>query len=97
MDLSLQNGPLQRGPLQKGLQELSRYVIGLRVPLLLAAMLVPRHHFHEPSRSPQERNPRQDVRFSTPAGMSARFPLISPYAFFDGTEVQRQRRTVDGG
>lgn len=41
MDLSLQNGPLQRGPLQKGLQELSRYVIDLRVPLLLAAMLVP--------------------------------------------------------
>ena len=29
--------------------------------------------------------------------MSARFPLISPYAFFDGTEAQRQRRTVDGG
>jgi hypothetical protein len=53
--------------------------------------------FHEPSRSPEERNRRQDVRFSTAAGMSARFPLISPYAFFDGTEAQRQRRTVDGG
>jgi hypothetical protein len=29
--------------------------------------------------------------------MSARFPLITPYAFFNGTEAQRQRRTVDGG
>jgi hypothetical protein len=40
---------------------------------------------------------RQDVRFSTAAVMSARFPLITPYAFFDGSEEQRQRRTVDGG
>jgi hypothetical protein len=53
--------------------------------------------FHEPSRSPREPQRRQDVRLSTAAGMSARFPLISPYAFFDGTEAQRQRRTVDGG
>lgn len=40
---------------------------------------------------------RQDVRFSTAAVMSARFPLITPYAFFDGSEQQRQRRSVDGG
>lgn len=39
----------------------------------------------------------QDVRFSTAALMSARFPLITPYAFFDGSPEQRQRRTVDGG
>jgi len=39
----------------------------------------------------------QDVRFSTAAVMSARFPLITPYAFFDGSPEQRQRRTVDGG
>lgn len=39
----------------------------------------------------------QDVRFSTAAVMSARFPLITPYAFFNGSDPQRQRRSVDGG
>ncbi|MEB3244190.1 MAG: hypothetical protein VKO44_11215, partial [Cyanobacteriota bacterium] len=39
----------------------------------------------------------EDVRFSTAAVMSARFPLITPYAFFSGSPEQRQRRTVDGG
>jgi hypothetical protein len=53
--------------------------------------------FHEPSRDPGESQRRQDVRFSTAAVMSARFPMITPYAFFNGTEAQRQRRTVDGG
>jgi hypothetical protein len=53
--------------------------------------------FHEPSRSPGEPQRRQDLRFITAAVMSARFPLITPYAFFNGTEAQRQRRTVDGG
>lgn len=53
--------------------------------------------FHEPSRGPGEPQRRQDVRFSTAAVMSARFPLITPYAFFNGTDAQRQRRTVDGG
>lgn len=53
--------------------------------------------FHEPNRGPGEPQRRQDVRFSTAAVMSARFPLITPYAFFNGTEAQRQRRTVDGG
>ncbi|MFN9618254.1 MAG: patatin-like phospholipase family protein [Synechococcaceae cyanobacterium] len=45
--------------------------------------------FHEPSRG--------DIRFSTAAVMSARFPLITPYAFFPGSPQERQRRTVDGG
>lgn len=53
--------------------------------------------FHEPSRGPGEPQRRQDLRFSTAAVMSARFPLITPYAFINGTEAQRQRRTVDGG
>jgi len=29
--------------------------------------------------------------------MSARFPLISPYSFFEGSTQQRERRLVDGG
>lgn len=53
--------------------------------------------FHEPLRPESEPRPSQDVRFSTAAVMSARFPLISPYAFFNGTPAQRERRSVDGG
>jgi hypothetical protein len=45
--------------------------------------------FHEPSRG--------EIRFSTAAVMSARFPLITPYAFVPGSAQERQRRTVDGG
>jgi hypothetical protein len=45
--------------------------------------------FHDPSQG--------DIRFSTAAVMSARFPLITPYAFFPGSAQDRQRRTVDGG
>jgi hypothetical protein len=40
---------------------------------------------------------QEDVRFSTAAVMSARFPLITPYSFFAGSQAQRQRRLVDGG
>jgi hypothetical protein len=53
--------------------------------------------FHEPLRPESETVPSQDVRFSTAAVMSARFPLITPYAFFNGTTAQRERRSVDGG
>jgi hypothetical protein len=51
--------------------------------------------FHEPAAT-AARGP-QDLRSSTAAVMSARFPLISPYSFFDGTPQQRERRFVDGG
>lgn len=44
--------------------------------------------FHEPSDG--------DIRFSTAAVMSARFPVITPYAFFP-TSRERLPRTVDGG
>lgn len=55
--------------------------------------------FHAPNAANDNADamPQQDVRFSTAAGMSARFPLISPYAFFNGPPQQRQRRLVDGG
>jgi hypothetical protein len=56
--------------------------------------------FHEPMRT----NGSQEVRTSTAAIMSARFPFITPYAFFGRTNpdgkaslAQRERRTVDGG
>jgi hypothetical protein len=56
--------------------------------------------FHEPKRG----DGNQDVRTSTAAIMSARFPIITPYAFFGrttpnstGSLAQRERRTVDGG
>jgi hypothetical protein len=49
--------------------------------------------FHAPLRQEGD----QDVRTSTAAVMSARFPIITPYAFFDGSPSQRERRTVDGG
>lgn len=53
--------------------------------------------FHEPIRSADEALLHQDVRLSTAAVMSARFPLITPYAFFNGTTAQRELRSVDGG
>lgn len=53
--------------------------------------------FHAPLAANAEAMPQQDVRFSTAAVMSARFPLISPYAFFAGSAQQRERRLVDGG
>ncbi|MEB3335248.1 MAG: patatin-like phospholipase family protein [Cyanobacteriota bacterium] len=56
--------------------------------------------FHEPLRA----DGHQEVRTSTAAIMSARFPFITPYAFFGktndqskGSLAQRERRTVDGG
>lgn len=52
--------------------------------------------FHAPGAT-SEAMPQQDLRFSTAAGMSARFPLISPYSFFEGSTQQRERRLVDGG
>jgi hypothetical protein len=52
--------------------------------------------FHAPL-AKAEAMPQQDLRFSTAAGMSARFPLISPYSFFDGSTQQRENRLVDGG
>jgi hypothetical protein len=52
-------------------------------------------YFHEPAAT-AARGP-QDLRYSTAAVMSARFPLISPYSFFDGTPEQREHRFVDGG
>lgn len=39
----------------------------------------------------------EDVRFSTAAVLSARFPLISPYGFFAGSPERVDRRYVDGG
>ena len=53
--------------------------------------------FHSPLAATNGDLLSQDIRFSTAAGMSARFPLISPYAFFDGSPQQRGRRLVDGG
>ena len=52
--------------------------------------------FHAPL-AKGEAMPQQDLRFSTAAGMSARFPLITPYSFFEGSTQQRERRLVDGG
>ncbi|MEB3244311.1 MAG: hypothetical protein VKO44_11830 [Cyanobacteriota bacterium] len=49
--------------------------------------------FHAPWRP----NGDQEVRTSTAAVMSARFPLITPYAFFSGSTSQKERRSVDGG
>jgi len=50
--------------------------------------------FHEPwLNRPQQMMPL-DLRYSTAAGMSARFPIVSPYGFFPEA---RARRFVDGG
>ncbi|MFM9072810.1 MAG: patatin-like phospholipase family protein, partial [Cyanobium sp.] len=50
--------------------------------------------FHEPwLQRPSQMKP-MDIRFSTAAGLSARFPVVSPYGFFPGS---RSRRLIDGG
>jgi len=50
--------------------------------------------FHEPwLRRPEQMKPL-DLRYSTAAGMSARFPIVSPYGFFPEA---RARRFIDGG
>ena len=50
--------------------------------------------FHEPwLRRPEQMKPL-DLRYSTAAGMSARFPMVSPYGFFPEA---RARRFIDGG
>lgn len=50
--------------------------------------------FHEPwLQRPTQMKPL-DIRFSTAAGLSARFPVVSPYGFFPGS---RSRRLIDGG
>ena len=50
--------------------------------------------FHEPwLQRPTQMKP-MDIRFSTAAGLSARFPVVSPYGFFPGS---RSRRLIDGG
>ena len=50
--------------------------------------------FHEPwLQRPSQMKPL-DIRFSTAAGLSARFPVISPYGFFP---ENRYRRFIDGG
>ena len=50
--------------------------------------------FHEPWPAGVENVQFRDMAYSTAAGLSARFPLISPYGFFP---EQRVRRFVDGG
>jgi hypothetical protein len=50
--------------------------------------------FHQPwLRRPEQMKPL-DLRYSTAAGMSARFPIVSPYGFFPEA---RARRFIDGG
>jgi hypothetical protein len=50
--------------------------------------------FHEPwLQRPSQMKPL-DIRFSTAAGLSARFPVISPHGFFPES---RYRRFIDGG
>jgi hypothetical protein len=53
--------------------------------------------FHEPRASVADNRPGTDLRFSTAAGLSARFPVITPYGFFAGSAASRQNRYVDGG
>jgi hypothetical protein len=50
--------------------------------------------FHEPWPKAVENVKFRDMYYSTAAGLSARFPLISPYGFFP---EQRARRFIDGG
>ena len=50
--------------------------------------------FHEPWPQPVENQQFRDMSYSTAAGLSARFPLISPYGFFS---EQRFRLFIDGG
>ena len=50
--------------------------------------------FHEPWVQKPEKMTAQDIRFSTAAALSARFPIISPYGFFPES---KSRRLVDGG
>ena len=50
--------------------------------------------FHEPWPRGIENVQFRDMAYSTAAGLSARFPLISPYGFFP---EQRVRRFIDGG
>jgi hypothetical protein len=50
--------------------------------------------FHEPWPAGVENVQFRDMAYSTAAGLSARFPLISPYGFFP---EQRVRRFIDGG
>lgn len=50
--------------------------------------------FHEPWVQKPERMEPQDIRFSTAAALSARFPIVSPYGFFPETQ---SRRLIDGG
>jgi hypothetical protein len=50
--------------------------------------------FHEPWPAGVENVQFRDLAYSTAAGLSARFPLISPYGFFP---EQRVRRFIDGG
>lgn len=50
--------------------------------------------FHQPWREIPDRPDVRDLRFSTAAGLSARFPVVSPYGFFADN---RKRRFVDGG
>jgi hypothetical protein len=50
--------------------------------------------FHEPWPNAPEQMHVMDMRYSTAAGLSARFPLVSPYGFFP---EQKTRRFIDGG
>jgi len=50
--------------------------------------------FHEPWPQSYENQEFRDMSYSTAAGLSARFPLISPYGFFP---EQRARLFIDGG
>ena len=50
--------------------------------------------FHEPWPNPPEQIYDLDLRYSTAAGLSARFPLVSPYGYFP---EQKLRRFIDGG
>jgi len=50
--------------------------------------------FHEPWSNPPEQIYDLDLRYSTAAGLSARFPLVSPYGYFP---EQKLRRFIDGG
>jgi hypothetical protein len=50
--------------------------------------------FHQPWLQNPNKPFMEDLRFSTAAGISARFPIVSPYGFF---HESRRRRFVDGG
>jgi hypothetical protein len=55
--------------------------------------------FHDPWPQLPQRPFQRDLRFSTAAALSARFPIVSPYAFFkEGSrDSGPRRRFVDGG